>query len=304
MPDFTAYDHPVLAVACPAWPRAGLRSSSAVSKLCNTDDLKTCPCGVDLPSAHVTLTPAERETAYRSPLLAGFPEASGAKLLEGARLQDARAGQIIFQQGALSEALFIVLEGWIKLYRMAPSGVEAVVTTLSDGQSFGEAAALCGQPYLMSAEAIAPARLLRLDAGHLRRLLHSEPVLATSILVPAFGHLEKLVMHIEELKAHTGVQRVAEFLLTLAMECEGGCSIALPYSKALIAGQLGIKPETLSRAFARLRGYGVQADAAVVRIEDIARLRDLMAEEGREAASSAGPRPGSRPEIAGAGREI
>lgn len=253
--------------------------SSAVSKLCSTGDLKTCRCRVSPRSAHVTLTPAEREIACRSPLLAGLPDALEAKLLEGARLQSARAGQIIFQQGALPEALFIVLEGWIKLYRMAPSRVEAVVTTLSDGQSFGEAAALCGQPYLMSAGAISPSRLLRLDAGHVRRLLHSEPVLAASMLAPAFVHLEQLVTHIEELKARTSVERVTEFLLSLAAECEGECSIALPYSKGLIAGQLGMKPETLSRAFARLREHGVQADATVVRIEDMDRLRDLLAEE-------------------------
>ena len=44
--------------------------------------------------------------------------------------------------------------------------------------------------------------------------------------------------HIEELKTRTGVQRVAEFLLALEARPGGKCSvaIALPYSKALIAG--------------------------------------------------------------------
>lgn len=243
--------------------------------------MKTCRYNADLSSAHVALTLAERETARRSPLLASLPQTSEARLLEGAWVQSAPAGQIIFQQDEPAEALFIVLEGWVKLYRMAPSGAEAVVATLCDGQSFGEAAALCGQPYLMSAEAIAPARLLRLDAGHVRRLLRSDPVLATSMLAPAFVHLEQLVTHIEELKARTGVQRVAEFLLTLEAGPEGERSgaVALPYSKALIAGQLGMKPETLSRAFARLREHGVQTDAAGVHIEDVGRLRDLVAEE-------------------------
>lgn len=241
--------------------------------------MKTCRCNPDLSSAHVTLTSAERETARRSPLLASLSESSETRLLEGARAQSAQAGQIIIQQDEPAEALFIVLEGWVKLYRMAPSGAEAVVATLCDGQSFGETSALCQQSYLASAAAISPARLLRLDAGHVRRLLHSEPVLAASMLAPAFVHLEQLVTHIEELKARTSVERVTEFLLSLAAECEGECSIALPYSKGLIAGQLGMKPETLSRAFARLREHGVQADATVVRIEDMDRLRDLLAEE-------------------------
>ena len=243
--------------------------------------MKTCRCNSDLSSAHVTLTSAERDTARRSPLLASLSESSETRLLEGARAQNAQAGQIIIQQDEPAEALFIVLEGWVKLYRMAPSGTEAVVATLRDGQSFGETSALCQQSYLTSAAAISPARLLRLDAGHVHRLLHSEPVLATSMLTPAFVHLEQLVIHIEELKARTGVQRVAEFLLTLEARSEGECAeaVALPYSKALIAGQLGMKPETLSRAFARLREHGVQTDATGVRIENADRLRDLVAEE-------------------------
>ena len=67
-----------------------------------------------------------------------------------------------------------------------------------------------------------------------------------------------LVGQIEGLKARSGVQRVAEFLLDLSAGREGEVSVALPYNKALIAGRLGIKPETLSRAFARLRDHGVR----------------------------------------------
>ena len=225
------------------------------------------------------LTRAELEVARRSPLFADHPGRVEARLLEGARVQAVRPGQVIFQQDTPPEAVFVVLEGWIKLYRLASCGAEAVVATLGEGQSFGEAAALCDKPSPVSAEPIGRARLLRLDACHLRRLLHADPGLATAMLAPAFVHLERLVAHVEELKAHTGVQRVAGFLLNLAAGCEGGCSVALPYGKALLAAQLGMKPETLSRALARLRGHGVRSDATLVHIDDPDRLRALMAEK-------------------------
>ena len=60
-------------------------------------------------------------------------------------------------------------------------------------------------------------------------------------------------------------------------------SVALPYNKALIAGRLGIKPETLSRAFARLRDHGVRIEAAMAHIEDVDRLRELVAEDPAKA---------------------
>ena len=197
----------------------------------------------------------------------------------GAWVQDLGADQILFLQDEPADALFIVLGGLVKLYRIAANGTEAVIDIMSEGRSFGEAAALCGQPWPVSAEALGSARLLRLDARHVRPLLQSDPLLAMSMLAPALLRLEQLILHIEDLKALSSVQRAAEFLLALSAECDGKCSVGLPpYSKALIAQQLGMKPETLSRAFARLRDHGVQIDATTAHIEDLARLRDMVAE--------------------------
>ncbi|HSM18949.1 MAG TPA: helix-turn-helix domain-containing protein, partial [Hyphomicrobiales bacterium] len=91
--------------------------------------------------------------------------------------------------------------------------------------------------------------------------------------------MHQLVRQIEQLKAHTGVQRVAEFLASLCPVEEGACTIGLPYDKALIAGRLGMKPESLSRAFARLRGIGVRVDQNTAAISDVARLRNYVDEE-------------------------
>jgi CRP-like cAMP-binding protein len=88
-----------------------------------------------------------------------------------------------------------------------------------------------------------------------------------------------LVAQIEALKAQTGAQRVAEFLLELA-PCTGGrCEVTLPYDKVLIAGRLGMKPESLSRAFARLKEQDVTIRQNVAIIGDVAILRDYVEED-------------------------
>jgi hypothetical protein len=75
---------------------------------------------------------------------------------------------------------------------------------------------------------------------------------------------------------------VAEFLSSLCPIQTGGCTIGLPYDKALIAGRLGMQPESLSRAFARLKQIGVQIEHNTANIEDLARLRAYAEEEGSE----------------------
>jgi CRP-like cAMP-binding protein len=87
-------------------------------------------------------------------------------------------------------------------------------------------------------------------------------------------HLHNLVYQVEQLKAQTGVQRVAEFLASLATVDHGPCAIALPYDKVLIAGRLGLKPESLSRAFAKLKQLGVEVHASHVLVNDVAKLRN------------------------------
>lgn len=229
------------------------------------------------------MTPADLEIARQSALLARLPAPLQGRIMEGAQVQSVETGQTVFLQDDPANALFVVLDGWVKLYRVAPSGAEAVVSVMTKGRSFGEAVALRGIPYPVSAEAITPARLLRLDAARLRNMLQTDPVLATSMLAATYVHLQQLVEQVEQLKARSGVQRVAEFLLNLAGEADGKCSVHLPYNKALIAGRLGMKPESLSRAFARLRDHGVKIDAAMAHIEDLDALRDLAEEDPAKA---------------------
>ena len=71
-------------------------------------------------------------------------------------------------------------------------------------------------------------------------------------LASTFTHLHSLVSQLEQRKAQTGAQRVAEFILEFCEVEKGGCVVTLPYDKVLIAGRLGMKPESLSRAFAKL----------------------------------------------------
>jgi CRP-like cAMP-binding protein len=92
-------------------------------------------------------------------------------------------------------------------------------------------------------------------------------------------HMHHLVQQVEQLKAQSGVQRVAEFLASLSLVEQGQCALALPYDKVLIAGQLGLTPESLSRAFAKLRTIGVVVEASHVVVKDVAKLRALAAED-------------------------
>jgi len=186
---------------------------------------------------------------------------------------------MIFLQGDPVGACFIVIEGWVKLYRLTSSGNEAVVAVFTRGQSFAEAAAFAGGKYPVSGEAATDVTLLSVPADTLIDQIRLNPEIGLAMLASTSKHLQMLVQQIEQLKAHTGPQRVAEFLVTLCDGQTGACTIGLPYDKALIAGRLGMQPESLSRAFQRLRCIGVAIDHSTATIDDVGVLERYAFEE-------------------------
>ena len=218
------------------------------------------------------------EAVKKSVLLNGLSEDIREKLLKDSVRRSYSEGETIFVQGDIARAVFIVLSGFVKLSRMTPNGTEAVVTIMGRNRSFAEAMVLRGEPYPVTAEAITDSTLLQIDGVRLRQFLLENQEFAIRMLASTFVHLQGLVDQIERLKAHTGVQRVAQFLADLTDLDTGPCQVRLPYNKRLIAGHLGMQPESLSRAFARLREHGVRVDASKAEIDDIATLR-LLAQD-------------------------
>ena len=181
----------------------------------------------------------------------------------------------IMTQDDPATAFFIVINGWVKLYRTTPSGDDTVIEMITRGHSFAEAVAFTGNRYLATAEAVSETRVARIPADHLVRCIRQSPDIALGMIASISQHMHHLVQQVEQLKVQSGVQRVAEFLASLSLAEQGHCAVVLPYDKLLIAGQLGLTPESLSRAFARLRGIGVVVDASHVVVKDVAKLRQL-----------------------------
>jgi hypothetical protein len=56
--------------------------------------------------------------------------------------------------------------------------------------------------------------------------------------------------------------------------------VRLPYDKTLVAARLGMKPESLSRALAKLKSFGVVTKGNKVELTDIERLRNYCHDSG------------------------
>lgn len=183
-------------------------------------------------------------------------------------------GEIVFSAGDTANFLHVLIEGSVKLMAKQFDGRESIIELLQPVDSFVMAAVLTSKPYLLSAEAITPIKVLLIPSDLLRRLVTSDSHLALMMIASLGNQYRQMVRHIKDLRLRTAAQRLGIYILHL-VEKEGGNSttLTLPYVKKLIAGRLNITPESISRAIIALRQGGVDIQDDEVRIRDIDELR-------------------------------
>ncbi len=219
------------------------------------------------------------DIALQAQVFRAVPKDHAMPLIAKGVVKEAGRGASIHLQGERAHSLYIILDGWVKLYRMSPCGSEAIVAVLTSEDNFGEAAAIRGESYATGAESVTETHMLQIDAHDLWTSIEQDPVLCRSLLSAAITGNRALVHQLEQLKSHTGAQRIADFLLGLCKEETGECTVVLPYDKVLIAGWLGMKPESLSRAFRRLAPYGVKIVKDRATIQSVERLVEFADED-------------------------
>ncbi|MBK8175302.1 MAG: Crp/Fnr family transcriptional regulator [Rhodospirillales bacterium] len=228
---------------------------------------------------------SERDTAVMraAALFRGLGNDALHTLLTGAWVRNLDPGGILFLQGEAADRFFLLLDGWIKLYRLSADGSETIVTIVAPGETFADAASFGSGAYPVCAEAVTPARALGLSLVVIRSSIQDNPDIAFAMLGSLSFRLRHLVEQIEQLQMKSAAQRLAAFLLRLCPQggpqAPGGCALSLPLPKALIARRLGMRPETFSRAMLSLRKVGVIQQGATVEISEIVTLRAFIGSE-------------------------
>ncbi len=209
------------------------------------------------------------------PFFAGLTDQEIGYFIARSAVQEYRKGLRLFEYGDPAELFYVVLEGWIKLYRDNAEGEETVIALVSRGETFSETATFEGSDYPFSAQVVGgSAKCLAMPAGIIREKVHSSPKIALTMLASLCRHMDQLSLTYENITRLTSAQRLGCFLLKLSMDEKYAAAIRLPYDKFLVASRLGMQPETFSRAMRRLkRDLGITFRGRDVQIPDIAALQ-------------------------------
>jgi CRP/FNR family transcriptional regulator, transcriptional activator FtrB len=208
-----------------------------------------------------------------APLLRELPDPVMERLAAISVIVNVAEDTEICRQGDPADQLLILLDGQLAGFSTAANGTTAVVEVIRTGETLGLAALLARLPRLMGVRAVTPSRLLSINADGLLALVEQEPSLVTALLRAEANEFRALVRQVCDLKLRTTAQRLGCYLLSLSTEHQANATaMRLPFDKRLLAARLGCRQENLSRAFAALRGFGVETHGARVILHDIAKL--------------------------------
>ena len=186
--------------------------------------------------------------------------------------------QAIFAEGEAADAVFRVVDGMIRLYKLLPDGRRQIIGFLQAGDMVGLAFA---DRYLYSAEAITASTVQRIPRSQLDELLDAQPALARPLLSVTTSELVAAQDQMLLLGRKSALEKLASFLLALGRRAGSGRTIALPMSRCDIADHLGLTTETVSRGFTKLK------TSRLIRILDGGRVELLDAEALAELADCA-----------------
>lgn len=219
----------------------------------------------------------DREILLSTPLMSGLNPALARRVLESAAVFGAEAKDVLFREGAEAENFYVVLSGYIRLFRLSREGKEADIGVYGPGETFGECAMFLGCKYAFNAQAAEPVTLARFDVAKIRQIMAEEPEFSMALLRVLAHHLQDARENVANDRLHTAPQRVANYLLEMLQASGAGNSnsFRLPFQKSLLAGKLGLAPEALSRAFSMLKTSGVSIRGRMVQITDAEALRRI-----------------------------
>jgi CRP-like cAMP-binding protein len=215
------------------------------------------------------------------PLFKGLSPAALQELLAHSRAMRYGRHEPVFRIGEPARYFYIVVSGWVKLYRETRDGHEAVLGVSGTRDVFGKTAVLSHGAHSYNAEAVSETTMLLVSKIFIQHMLqhHTEyDHFLSHLLEAGLRDWSQRELHIEHLAQLTASQRVACFLLrSCGGMAQGETHLMLPYEKALLAGHLGMSAETFSRAIGRLASLGVEAKQGhEVIIHDIDALRHYV----------------------------
>ena len=202
-----------------------------------------------------------------------------AALASGASVRDVARGEMLAREGEPAADFGVMVSGKARVFYLGADGRQITFETVESGEPVAAVAAIAGTRYPANVEAATPATVAWLPTEALFEMLAAEPQVARTLVVDLANRVVNFTSVVTTLALDVP-GRVARYVFQRALQSghatSEGLEVGLGMKKGELAMALGTVPETLSRAFARLKDDGVlEVHGQTVTILDMRALAAL-----------------------------
>ena len=193
-----------------------------------------------------------------------------------------RRGAVLFREGESTQSVVVVLDGSLKLTKLAADGREIILDLRGPGDVLGELAAVDGSPRSATGAFLTAGRALHLSGQAFNDLVDTEPAVAAAILRTVARRLRDASERQLEFGTADAMARVCARLVQLANEVpadpDGAVRLKSPLSQQELADWSGVSRDAVVRTLKLMRDRGwLTTGRQAFTIHDPTALREHLA---------------------------
>lgn len=172
-----------------------------------------------------------------------------------------KKGQIICFEGDISDKLYIISSGKIKVFKYTKEGKEQILYILSEGDFIGDLSLLKRSEFKFNAEALESVGVCTLAKKDFDNILKTNPEIALKILEVVHDRIMRLEDLVQSLSTNDIEARIAGLLLSFVKDFgvyKGNeIELTIPLSREDMANYIGVTRETISRKLSSMQDEGI-----------------------------------------------
>lgn len=194
------------------------------------------------------------------------------------RMVSYRKNEPIYLPGDMSEIVYLLKKGRVKISKISQEGREVTLSILEPGEIFGEVEALNVVPRESMVQALEPVLVCEIQRQDFDRYIQTYPEVGGKIIKLMGGRLRQLETRVGDLVFKSAPARLASLLLELSEtmgNCENGSTLLqVRLTHQNLANLIGTSRETVSTLMGQFGHNGLLAqEHRYIRILDKSKLK-------------------------------
>lgn len=189
-----------------------------------------------------------------------FSAQLASELLRGARRRCLARGEVLYHQGSIPDAIYLVESGAVQLSTTSPNGREAVLGVVESGMWFGELSLYIRESRVHDARALTDTALRVIPEAHLHRTVDDSPAFLRELLELVCRRYKWAIERIDASILRPVPVRLADRLLADASGSragERGVSRQIRLSQERLGQMLGVSRQTVNKQLKQWESEGL-----------------------------------------------